>query len=103
MDNQVQFEGFDEVEDETLNQETLAETGPESKWDYWHSGFWRIDIDEPCERNIEIEPMLIYEGSFSDIRFQIRFDEQLSNEDLKKHLRVFESWIDEGGIDAIRG
>lgn len=103
MDNQVWLEGFGEDDGDALKQESPEEIDLESKWDFWHSGFWRIDMDEPCERDIEIEPVRIYEGPFSNILFQIRFDEQLTDEEIKKHLRALECWIDGGGLAAIRG
>jgi hypothetical protein len=59
-------------------------------------------MDGPCKQDIEIEPVPIYLGPFSNNPFQIWFSEQLSDEELKGRLRAFESWIDEGGLDALR-
>jgi hypothetical protein len=102
MDERLWIEGSDAVEDEALQQEMPEDTVSGLNWDYWHTGSWRIDMDRPCEQSIEIEPVLIYEGSFSNIPFQVHFSEQLSDEELKKYLRAFVSLIDEGGLDAIR-
>jgi hypothetical protein len=94
--------GSEEIEDMNHQPETPEDTATESKWDYWHTGLWRIDMDKPCERDIEIEPVLIYEAPFPINPFHIRFSEELSAEDIKKYLRAFESWIDGGGLDATR-
>jgi hypothetical protein len=105
MEERFSLEGSstsDQIEDMNHQQVTPEETVSESKWDYWHTGLWRIDMDKPSEQDIELEPVRIYKAPFSEIPFHIRFAEQLSDEELTKYLQALVSWIDEGGLDAIR-
>lgn len=86
------------------NQEEMPENiDLELRREYWHTEFWRLDMDGPCEQDIEIENLLIYERPSSNTPFSICFSDQLSEEEFKKHLRAVLSKVEKGGLGAIIG